>query len=569
MLTKIKIRGFKRLQDVELELESLAPVVLVGPNNSGKTSALQALALWSVGVKKWMERRETGRATKRAGVSINKRELVSIALPNSRSLWNELRVRKANDPIQIQITLGGVYQGESWECGMEFESVDSENIRCRPILPLNQEEKKYTIPEGAKKIRVAFLPPMSGLTSQEDLLQIGAIERRIGEGRTAEVLRNLCYQVAGEAENPSPKWIQLSKQIESLFGLRLQRPQYYQENGTLSLAYEENGVELDLTASGQGFRQTLLLLAYLYANPQTILLLDEPDAHLEILRQRQIYTLLVQATQEQASQLFIATHSEVILDEAAQKHTIVAFIGQPHIVKKTDQIRKSLVDYPFDHYIQAQQMAWVLYLEGATDLRILQALAQQLQHPAEKFLVRPFVHYVSNQPAKALEHFYAMREAYPSLKGLALFDHLDKNLAQVPHLNFSMWARREIENYIALPEALLAYVDGPNDLFSWVDAQERHVLMARLIDDYIPPIARHQPEHSWWQNTKMSDDFLGPVLQEFAKKLKLPLSLADKGDYYQLVQHLPPDLIAPEVREKLDLILEVAQAAESGGPHVG
>lgn len=48
MLTKLTIRNFKRFGEVEIELGS--PVVFVGPNNSGKTSALQALALWDIGL---------------------------------------------------------------------------------------------------------------------------------------------------------------------------------------------------------------------------------------------------------------------------------------------------------------------------------------------------------------------------------------------------------------------------------------------------------------------------------------------------------------------------------------
>ena len=61
------------------------------------------------------------------------------------------------------------------------------------------------------------------------------------------------------------------------------------------MAYEEaGGTKLDLSSAGRGLHQTLLLLAYLYANPQTVLLLDEPDAHLEVLRQRQIYQLLTE-----------------------------------------------------------------------------------------------------------------------------------------------------------------------------------------------------------------------------------------------------------------------------------
>ena len=50
MLTKLTVRNFKRFGEVEVELGN--PVVFMGPNKSGKTSAMQALALWDVGVKR-------------------------------------------------------------------------------------------------------------------------------------------------------------------------------------------------------------------------------------------------------------------------------------------------------------------------------------------------------------------------------------------------------------------------------------------------------------------------------------------------------------------------------------
>ena len=39
MLIKLTIRNFKRFENVEIELGN--PVVFIGPNNSGKTSAIQ------------------------------------------------------------------------------------------------------------------------------------------------------------------------------------------------------------------------------------------------------------------------------------------------------------------------------------------------------------------------------------------------------------------------------------------------------------------------------------------------------------------------------------------------
>ena len=46
MLTCMKVKNFKNLEEIEIELGK--SVVLIGPNNSGKTNALQALTLWDL-----------------------------------------------------------------------------------------------------------------------------------------------------------------------------------------------------------------------------------------------------------------------------------------------------------------------------------------------------------------------------------------------------------------------------------------------------------------------------------------------------------------------------------------
>jgi ABC-type cobalamin/Fe3+-siderophores transport system ATPase subunit len=42
-----------------------------------------------------------------------------------------------------------------------------------------------------------------------------------------------------------------------------------------------------------------------------LLLLDEPDTHLEILRQRDIYNLITEVAASTGSQIIAASHSEV------------------------------------------------------------------------------------------------------------------------------------------------------------------------------------------------------------------------------------------------------------------
>ena len=109
--------------------------------------------------------------------------------------------------------------------------------------------------------------------------------------------------------------------------------------------------------------------------------LDEPDAHLEILRQRQIYHLLTEVADESGGQIIAASHSEALLRLAARQEPdkIIAFVGQPHrIDERIDQVLKALKDIEFDQYYLAAQTGWVLYLEGTTDLLILKAFAERL-----------------------------------------------------------------------------------------------------------------------------------------------------------------------------------------------
>ena len=427
MLTKLICRNFKNFGEVEIELGN--PVVFIGPNNSGKTTALQALALWEIGLKRWNENRK-GKTNpeKRPGVVINRRDLISVPVPDARLLWRNLKVRDPQN-VRIDIIVEGVTAGKKWECGLEFDYANQESFYCRP-LRMPEIDKKGTqrmlVPHEAGDFSVAFLPPMSGLTSNETRLDEGAVNVRIGEGRTAEVLRNLCYQVSQNDQ----KWETLCEKVHSLFGVYLDKPEYIPERGEVSMNYtDEFGISFDLSSSGRGLQQTLLLLAYIAAHPRSVLLLDEPDAHLEILRQRQIYQVLTELAAEHDSQIVAASHSEVILNEAADRDVVIAFLGTPHrIDDRGSHLLKSLRTIGFEQYYQAEQQGWVLYLEGSTDLAILHAFAKKLGHPAEKKLEAPYVHYVGDQPGKARQHFYGLREAKPNLVGFCLFDRITSEL---------------------------------------------------------------------------------------------------------------------------------------------
>jgi hypothetical protein len=411
---------------------------------------------------------------------------------------------------------------------------------------------------------MAFLPPMSGLAANETRLDPGAINVRVGEGRTAEVLRNLCFEVFSKEDH---QWEDLAAHIDTLFGATLEAPRYIPERGEIEMTYVERGIRLDLSSAGRGLQQTLLLLAYMYANPESVLLLDEPDAHLEILRQRQIYQLLIDVARNQNNQIIAASHSEVLLNEAADRDVVVAFVGAPHrIDNRGDQVLKSLRDIGFEDYLQAEQTGWVLYLEGSTDLAILRAFAQKLgRKKAEKVLERPFVKYVGNSPPQIFRHFYGLQEALPHLAGIAVLDRLDREFVQ-PGVNLVTWKRREIENYICYPEVLQAYAVASNQqdtmepLFATSEIERRQQAMQQSIQEVIEALQTLGKGSPWDHNTKVSDDFLTPVFKAYFAKLDMP-NLMEKKNFHELASLLPPEKFDPEIREKLDSIVTVAHAA--------
>ena len=573
MITKVSIQNFKKLELVEFPLSQ--SVVLIGPNNAGKSTIFQALCLWEIGVSNFIQAQQKGTLKKNDYVTINRKDLVNSPIADARFLWRNKQVMEKNakggtDHIRLSVELSGENDGTNWSSKAEFIWSNTESISCRVINDLKPIIDLY---KQGKGVHFGFLQPMSGLATEEDLLTPGAVDRRLGEGRTAEVLRNICYSIlhpesrvqAHEIDTKS--WRKLRESIKMMFGATLHEPEYIRVTGLLQLEYTENGIRYDISSGGRGFQQTLLLLAYMYAHPGTTLLLDEPDAHLEVIRQREAFQLINAVANETQSQLIIASHSEVVLDEAADASNIIAVIDSQAIELNSDQkrkqvnyLKKALTEIGWERYYLARLKSHILYLEGSTDLEMLKKFANRLNHPAESFLRKANVQYTANNvPHKAIENFVALREFVPHLRGFALYDRVEKDYERnPPPLPVHFWKKRELENYFARPDVLvrhagLLYVKHPS--FS---PEHLKQVMLDVIKENTAPIALRDPTNNFWNATKLSDDWLDVVFPEFYKRLNLPQNFY-KRDYYQLISLLQPAEIDPEITENLNAIVSALQ----------
>ena len=298
----IELENFKLFGAESQRIDLDHPTVLIGPNNCGKTTVIQALSLWSHAVKAWYESKGRAPPRQRTATSLNRLNIVAVPVRRTRYFWHNTTVRTGNSNVVIKITVGVFHDGVVFPVTMECRNSGEDIVYCTPNdLTLDNLDVIKT----AAETDVELLYPLSGLETEEPVIQPGRVKVLLGQGQTAQVLRNLCLMVHRRA---ATDWQEIVDLIERLFNVRLDTP-VENARGSIDLFYRQNNVTvpLDIASAGRGLQQMLLILSYLYSHQGSVLLIDEPDAHLEILRQKQVYVLLREVAAANRSQVVLAT----------------------------------------------------------------------------------------------------------------------------------------------------------------------------------------------------------------------------------------------------------------------
>lgn len=558
--------------------------MLIGPNNCGKTTALQAIALWSIAMRIWEQQSNDSKAKKSTGKPLNRLTILSVPVPKTRHFWTNLKVSGKD----LHISLGVEIDGGVEPVTMVFRHHPSDELIYAEPHPSTASKPKAL--ERAARLDVALLYPMSGISADEPRITRNRIDYHMGRCSTAEVLGNLCLVV--HEDSPSD-WQEITALIQRLFQVSLTTPRE-NEGGSLDLFYEQQGADrpLDLSLAGRGFQQMLLILAHLYSHKGSVLLIDEPDADLEILRQQQIYALLTSSADRNGCQVLMATHSEVVMQEALDSHLTLILAGHAEDLAAKPNIKESLKRFGAAHYVRARETGHVLYLEGSTDLAILRAFAERLHHPVRDLIADGAhlnVYYLQDNrsepgqtPAELLDavegafgqrardHFFALRRILPDLQGLEIIDNDNRGLTETRDGGFCRLPLRryELENYIISPQALLDRVQPETaDLFS----DQRTTILDTLIrekifDENAADFANYSEANPATQSTiwraQTQTKRLSLFAEEFFRRVAEatgPPMLLRKRDLYRLVERQHPDSIDPDISLKLDAIHQLLQ----------
>jgi predicted ATPase len=380
----VTLKGLKRFGDVRFPIPG--HVVLVGPNNTGKTTLLQAIAVRELGFRKWREIADYN--PRRNGYQwqdLERLAFSAVAVRSFEMLWQN---RQRITPFEVGVQVDGLPLVK-----LEFRFQADGLMQVRPVA--DPAVNGLVLQDRRLQLHTTFIPAMSGLAREERrLADPEAIDDLLAQGRPGEVLRNLLVI----AHQDDVAWRKLNETIGRLFECEFLPPQ---TGAVLICEYVQRGAasapKFDIASAGSGFLQVLLLLTLLLTQHRgadagrSILLIDEPDAHLHLILQRSIYGELRGVAATRQAQLFVATHSEMIVNNVEARELNLMY-GTPRLVSseaERNQLARSLETLTLSDMLEAEGALGVLYTEDFTDIDILEAFARVLGDEVALRLISP------------------------------------------------------------------------------------------------------------------------------------------------------------------------------------
>jgi predicted ATPase len=458
-LTKVHIENFKRFEHLEVELAAMD--CLVGPNNSGKTTLLQALALFDFCVHHCLNRKNGNFELKKR--TIQPDEFYVLPVSNPMELWTDRRTMAGGKQrvIQIRATFDrdckvtATVKLDYNRFGIAIESTDTSQEWLSQLADY----------------RIAYLPVFSVFLAQEERRTPAVISDELARGRVHNVIRNLILDLRQDNRHEELFQI-LRRSFPALKNMDVEFDEV--SDRYISVTYQEVGRQkkFDVCSAGSGFQQFLYLFGFILLRRPMVILLDEPDVHLHgTLQSALLHELRLLV--EGGKQVLFATHSRDLIN-GVQPESIISLNdeGATRLAVEYDVYdaldRLGSLDPTQLPIIQAFQRVLIVEDRADQDLlskfcskclgisvwqeverRLAVCFARGNPYKQSIDLLRKQLQQMISLHGRTLEVFVVSdRDYYPDL------EHLCQSLPSA-HIQWHIWERAEIENYLLCPKAIL------------------------------------------------------------------------------------------------------------------
>jgi energy-coupling factor transporter ATP-binding protein EcfA2 len=355
-IKKIRVKRFKQLVDFELDIQNTT--VLIGANNAGKSSILQALH-FAVAVAQTS--RIVGKGVKwgadKFEVSFNPTQLLYSPVADVLTLASGGNL---NEDSLRQIEIEIILENEE-ACIVTVKRGRNRNIQ----VTLKGRSVGERLMNQTPPFTV-YAPGLAGIAKEERYMSPGVIRRIVARGDANLVLRNVLSMIHEnekkekiENENslkndyprallaykngvgPKPEswviaasrykgmWSRFQSDMRALFpGIVIEVCFNHDDDEVIEVFFKQpKGPKLPIDAAGTSVLQASQILAYITLFQPEVLILDEPDSHLHPNNQRILCDLLIKLAEGRNFRALLSTHSRHVLDSLKDHAKIVWLSG--------------------------------------------------------------------------------------------------------------------------------------------------------------------------------------------------------------------------------------------------
>ncbi len=508
-IKEIELHRFKKYRNKTIATPD-GFCLLAGSNNSGKSTFMQAFALWEFCknlIK--LEHGSNGLLNeflgKKQGVGVNGEDFLPLNIPSLKHLWTNLKINPEEDT-------DGKKEADGYTLWLEINWVNSlldEPRYLRFSLSLANERlfvktTRSNITNIEELPQVAYIPPFAGILNREPFHTKAMRSRLVGQGLGGSVMRNTLLELfkrnqikrkelQGEKDRISPAnlkklrekdgWEHLLEVMRRLFDIELVVHDFNEDYHTyIKIEYWKGKFNptktkfikyagfnrRDIMVEGSGFLQLLNVLSLALDPLYQVIFLDEPDAHLHPSLQFSLLDELNVLADKYHKQILFATHSTELIASQSPQNIMKFENGKVKILNEESQ-KVGLITglgsefSPQLHKLQRTKK--VLFVENDSDADTIKILAEKIGTPISEDIV------IWSWPGKHVERqhlFNQLKRVISGLTGLSLRDRdgqpfetiteslLDKNNTGCDKdgLLARTWRFRYIETYLLSPDAI-------------------------------------------------------------------------------------------------------------------
>ena len=446
--TSVTFKHFKAFKNFSVALSDFN--ILVGPNNSGKSTILSAFRILYEGIRKATSRNAEYIENLYTGNWGYRIELASLPLANENIFYNY----DDSTPAIIKFRLHN-----SKELHLYFRKINECFLYC------DTKRKQVRSPSQFKSeynVKIGFVPVLGPVEHFEPLYQKEAARLALITPTASRNFRNIWYYYKEYFED-------FRKLIQTTWpGMDIQLPEldYSYERTRLFMFCPEERFPREIYWAGFGFQVWAQMLTFIVqSKDSSIFIIDEPDIYLHSDLQRQLVSIL----KSLGPDILIATHSTEIISEADPDDILVVNkkSHSAHRIKNPAQLQSIFGILGSNLNPTLTQLAKtkrVVFVEGK-DFQLLSIFARKLGK--EQVAIR------ADFATIPVEGFNALKVAQMSegieitlgskIAKAIIFDRdyrtknkVQETLKELSKISSLAWihSRKEIENYLLIPSAI-------------------------------------------------------------------------------------------------------------------